>query len=211
MDVAAILLTGGASRRLGRDKATLLVGPYAPGSGVTLARLGADRLRGVALPGLVVEVGRGVAGADHVTMEDPAGAGPLAAVAAGTTALSDLGWSGPVLVVAVDLPRLRPELLTWLAGHPGDASVIPLVYGRLQPLCARWSATALTRAAGLVAAGERSMRALLDADPGHVETESWADVVDATTFADIDTPDDMSLLGTFMHRNAVGEAGSDQR
>ena len=55
---AALLLTGGASRRLGRDKATLMVG------GVPLARRTAALLVEVANP--VIEVGPGYTGLPHV-------------------------------------------------------------------------------------------------------------------------------------------------
>src|SRR6185436_50765 len=70
---AAILLTGGRSRRLGVDKATLVV------DGESLARRAARRLAVVCDP--VIETGDGVSGLRAVR-EEPAGAGPLAALAA---------------------------------------------------------------------------------------------------------------------------------
>ena len=134
---------------MGRDKATLAVG------GVTLAVRTARLLTSVAAPCL--EVGPGVSGLPSV-LEDPAGSGPLVAVAA---AVAHLPSGVAALVVACDLPRLDEALLRWLATHPSPRSVVPTWESRPQPLCARWSPAALARAVELVAAGARSMRALL--------------------------------------------------
>ncbi|MST35182.1 NTP transferase domain-containing protein, partial [Acidimicrobiaceae bacterium USS-CC1] len=54
VDVAALLLTGGRSRRMGRDKAALVVG------GRTLAQRTADLLRRAGLGGPLLELGPGV-------------------------------------------------------------------------------------------------------------------------------------------------------
>src|SRR5690606_28313247 len=130
-------------------------------AGERLADRTARLLGAVADP--VLEVGPGWSSLPAI-VEDPPGAGPLAAVVAGAAALVAAGAGDrPVLVVAVDLPALDPALLRWLAGLDADAeAVVPRVDGRAQPLCARYSASALARAGGLVAAGERSMRALLE-------------------------------------------------
>ena len=124
---------------MGRDKATLVI------DGATLAARAASLLSAVAAP--CVEVGPGVSGLASVR-EDPPGQGPLTAVVAG---VGVVGSAWPALVVACDLPRLGRELLCWLRDHPSDASVVPLWEDRPQPLCARWSPSALSTAGGLVA------------------------------------------------------------
>jgi len=76
--VAAILLTGGKSRRMGHDKSRLIV------EGSTLAVRTARLLRPVVET--AVEVGPGVSGLP-TTLEEPPGGGPLAALSAGYRAL----------------------------------------------------------------------------------------------------------------------------
>jgi molybdopterin-guanine dinucleotide biosynthesis protein A len=129
--------------------------------------------------------------------EQPAGSGPLAAVAAGGRALRDRGDApSSVLVLAVDLPFVEVALLAWLAAHPADESVVPRVEGHAQPLCARYTEAALAKADVLVAQGARSMHALLDVIPvRYVEELEWGEVSDAAAFRDIDTPDDLAALG----------------
>jgi molybdopterin-guanine dinucleotide biosynthesis protein A len=186
-DVAALLLTGGASRRMGTDKASLIV------DGERLADRAARLLQRVADP--VLEVGPGFSGLACVREDEP-GLGPLAAVGLGGAALLAGGVPVPVIVLAVDMPRVAVPLLDLLARHPSEDSVVPAdPEGQLQPLCARYSAAALTRAAELVADGARSMHALLDAIPLTVLTaDEWTAVAPADAFADLDTPADLERL-----------------
>lgn len=185
--VAAILLTGGSSRRMGFDKAGLRIG------GETLARRLARLLMDVAEP--VVEVGRGRSGLPAV-LESPPGAGPLAAIGAGRAALRLAGHDGSALVIACDLPFVTKELLELLAAHPSDASVLPVVGGIDQPLLARWSATDLDAAAELVASGDRSLRRLPDRTAAtRLGEADWGAVADPRAFADADTPADLATLG----------------
>ncbi len=168
---------------MGRDKARLLL------DGRRWAERVAEVLQSAAAPCL--EVGTGASGLPAVADEQP-GAGPLAAVATGWAALRRIGHHGPALVVATDLPLLTGAALRLLAGWPGEGSVVPVVGGRAQPVCARWSAGALARAAGLVAAGERAMGALLELpDVTRLGPEHWSAAVDARAWADFDSPDDL--------------------
>jgi molybdopterin-guanine dinucleotide biosynthesis protein A/8-oxo-dGTP pyrophosphatase MutT (NUDIX family) len=162
---------------MGQDKSTLVVG------GATLAKTAADALVGVVHP--VIEVGPGVSGLPSVR-EDPPSSGPLVAVAAGFLALGALDAA---VVLACDLPFVDAGVVRWLAEYPSEGSVVPVVAGQPQPLCARWSAPALVHAADLVGRGERAMRALLQYDdvvlvdpprPGQLQ--------------DLDTPEDLARV-----------------
>ncbi len=184
--VNGMVLTGGSSRRMGADKATLEV------AGVPLARRVADALASVA--SVAVEVGPGTTGLPCVT-EEPAGSGPLAAVAAGWAELvRRTGEKQPAIVLACDLPAVTPELLAWLAGRPGDTSVVPVHEGMAQPLCARWSVADLERAGAQLAAGERSLRRVLGPDTVFVTEEGLAQAVGRGLTEDVDGPGDLARL-----------------
>lgn len=178
--VAGLLLTGGASRRMGADKASLVV------EGMSLAERTAGVLAAVVAP--VLEVGPGRSPLPAVE-ESSAGEGPLAAAAAGFRALAERGHSGPVVVVATDLPRLSVEAVHRLASHPSAGSVVPRVGGRAQWLAARWSPRAVGRAPALVLGGERAMNALAD-DVVWLDATEWAG-----DLADVDTPADLRDVG----------------
>lgn len=172
MQWTAVILTGGGSTRLGRDKATATIG----------GRRMVDRLleqvpSGV--PVVVVGPDPGLGRAITVTREEPAGGGPAAAAVAGARAVAT-----PVLaLVAVDMPWAVPEAASLLGLLGGHDAVVPVSGGRAQPLCAVYR-TAVLRAQR----GEegRSMRGLLDTlDVRYVDREPGAHV-------DIDTPADLA-------------------
>lgn len=189
-EVAGLLLTGGASRRLGRDKARLVL---AGREASQAAQLGA--VLSSVCP-LSLEVGQSVSGLSAVS--DEPRQGPLAAVVRGAAALAERGFEGPVLVLATDLPFASAGLLEAIARHPAEGrAVVPLVAGRLQYLAARWSPELLGEAARLVAAGERRVQAAFcaadtflavsPADLGRPDLER--------ELSDFDEPADLERLG----------------
>jgi molybdopterin-guanine dinucleotide biosynthesis protein A len=185
--VAAILLTGGKSRRMGRDKSRLVV------EGSMLA------VRTARLLNLVVEtaieVGPGVSGLP-TTMEESSGGGPLGALAAGYRALRDQGHGGSALVIACDLPLLTESLLRLLVEWDSHGSVVPVVQDRPQPLCARWSARDLEAAGHLFTGGVRSLQHLTtQIDVVLLGEAEWGHVAREEQFSDIDTPEDLERLG----------------
>jgi molybdenum cofactor guanylyltransferase len=184
---AGILLTGGRSRRLGVDKATVVL------DGETLAARGARRLGAVCAP--VVEAGDGLSGLAAVR-EQPTGAGPLAALAATGSWLRERGHHGAAILLAVDLPGVDEPFLRWLSERPGEPTVVLRVDGRLQPVCARYGADALLAAGSLVTGGVRALHELFDVvDHDVVEPDEWRNVASADTFLDVDTPADAQRLG----------------
>jgi molybdopterin synthase catalytic subunit len=202
MTLHGLVLTGGSSTRMGRDKAGIEVG------GVPQARRVAALLTDVATA--AVEVGPGYTDLP-VALEDPPGSGPLGAVVAGWRELvRRTGEKRPVLVLACDLPALDARLLAWRAGagvgaaaaaaprDPTSAqnrSVVPVVDGRPQPLCARWSVSDLERAAAQLAAGERSLRQVFGPDAFLAGPAEWSVAAAPGAFADVDTPVELARLG----------------
>ena len=185
--VAGLLLTGGASRRLGTDKARLVL------HGETLAVRAARTLAAVCNP--VIEVGGG-ATTLPVVREQPAGGGPLAAIAAGGEALRERGHHGPAIVLAVDFPNVTVALLELLRDWRGEPTVVPNDRGNLQIACARYGGDALLAAQSLVVGGVRALRALLDVVEVDIVSESvWHAVATPDSFIDVDTPGDAARLG----------------
>lgn len=184
--VAVLLLTGGASRRMGVDKARMRVGGQP--AAVRLAELA--RLVAV---GPALEVGLGVSGLAWVREGVP-GAGPLVATAAGAHHVrARLGWRGPALVLACDLPLVSLGALRALAQWPTSGSVVPTWEGQPQPLCARWSAEDLDLAGKLARAGERALGTwVAQAHPTLLEPWQWPY---ADELADADTPEQWRALG----------------
>ena len=161
------VLAGGASRRMGRDKALL------PVAGVPMARRVADAL-GEAGCSPVLAVG-GDAGALAalglpVVADGWPGEGPLGALATVADTMAARGWAHrDAVVVACDLPWLDAATVWRLidatagetAGAQVGAQVVCARTDRIEPLCARWSPPALAAARELFLAGDRSVAAAL--------------------------------------------------
>lgn len=110
--LGAIILCGGGSRRMGRDKAALEWG------GRRAVDLVADLARAVSAEALVT------AGADlglPWVADDAAGAGPVGGVLAGARALR----TARLLVLAVDAPTIRPGDLAPLLSNGGCYEGLP--------------------------------------------------------------------------------------
>ncbi len=195
---AGAVLCGGASRRMGRDKALVCV------DGRALALRVADALRAAgAEPVLAVGgdlealAALGLAG---VPDEEP-GAGPLTGI---LTALAQ--GSAPVtFVAACDLVAPSAEAVTATVaalgagrGGPGGRSggvalgeaevAVPLVDGRRQWMHAAWRAGAAAPLAAAFAAGERAVHAAVAAAGLRVADLS----LPPAAVADADTPADLA-------------------
>jgi molybdenum cofactor guanylyltransferase len=185
---AAAVLAGGASRRMGRDKATLRVG------GVELAALVLAAATQVADPVvLVAPEGHPARRVAAPAVADP-GLGPLAALAAALDALD----AEHVLVLAADHPGLQVPLLAHLVALAGEADAVACRRGpRLEPLVAVYRRAPALAAARSRLAGPPGGRSLLGLLAGLrtlvVEEPDWRRLdPDGRSFADLDDPADLA-------------------
>lgn len=181
--VGAVVLSGGAAVRLGGvDKGSIEIG------GRTLLDRVLDALLDV--PEIVV-VGPEVRTERPVTFrqEEPRGGGPAAALAAGLSGFVRL--PSIVVVLAVDLPHLRPDTVTRLVtaatGEGVDGARLVDTSGRHQHLCAAYDGPRLAAACAGRVHG-LAMGALLR---GMVLAEVPAEGLEAL---DVDTWEDLRAL-----------------
>lgn len=155
--VVGVVLAGGGSRRMGRDKAALLLG------GEPLLRRAVGRLR-LALAEVIVVGAPALAPLVPDTRMVPdgwPGRGPLGALATALAA-TDAPW---VALVACDMPFIQPALIREiarraLASH--DADVVALRGARgIEPLHAAYSRACLPLALERLAGDDASLRGLL--------------------------------------------------
>src|SRR5438105_2811592 len=140
-----VILAGGLSRRMGRDKAAL------PAGDGTLIEHLARRLAPVVDETIIA------GGSSRPNLKDVrliadryAGLGPLAGMQAGLSAAR----LPHVIVVGCDLPDVEPALVTLLQGMAGDyEAVVPRLDGRPQGVCALYRRALTSRIKALLDAG----------------------------------------------------------
>lgn len=158
--LAAVVLAGGASRRMGRDKATLAM----PGlGGRTLVERTVEVLSTRCAPVFVVAApGQALPdlGAAVVLRDEARGIGPLLATGRGLRAAAQAGLER-AFVSAVDMPELSEALIDLLAACDGVDVVLPWD-GRDHYLAGVYRTALADRIDALVAAGARSMRELTE-------------------------------------------------
>jgi molybdopterin-guanine dinucleotide biosynthesis protein A len=165
--LTAVVLAGGQSRRMGRDKARIII------AGEPLLERTVRVAAAAGLP--VIVVGRqrppDYCGLDVPFFEDQVpGAGPLGGL---LTALRMTGTS--VLLLACDLPRLSAEAVRWLAGEtPGPCGLAVMNGAQVEPLFSIYTPACAAAAAAHLAAGKRSLRGLIAAlDLARSEAPPW--------------------------------------
>ena len=181
-----LVLAGGGSRRMGRDKGAIRLGgePQV---------IGAWRLLcGVCDP---VYVSINAAQRDiapyadlPVIVDSGATHGPAAGLLAAWERFADVAW----LVLAVDLPRVGPRVLEPLIDARDSrcaATVLRHADGTLEPLCTIWEPAARLALATEVAAGGNSLRRVLERSRIAV-----LDLVEPGVLASVNTPDQLAAF-----------------
>jgi molybdopterin-guanine dinucleotide biosynthesis protein A len=180
--VLGVVLAGGQSRRMGRDKAALIL------EGETLVERAARRLA-QACPEAIVAGGARPALESLESVPDGPGAGPVAGILGAATAHP--GRS--LLVLACDLPAVPVSLLEEIAHARGDW-VTPRWQGRVEPLCALYRPAALAVLEQRALAGEYALHALADTDlaSSYLEAEALERHGDpAAMFVNLNRPEDL--------------------
>jgi molybdopterin-guanine dinucleotide biosynthesis protein A len=179
-----VILAGGLSRRMGRDKAVLPAG-----DGTLIGHL-ARRLAPVVEETIVAggSGGRTLPGVTVVEDRFP-GMGPLAGIHAGLLAArTPLAW-----VVGCDLPDADPGLAALLCGLADDfEAVVPWIDAEAQGVCAVYQRALASRIDAMLRAGERRVSTLLDRSNVRYVTAEELRVVDPElrSFRNLNTPAD---------------------
>ncbi|WP_396891198.1 molybdenum cofactor guanylyltransferase [Mycobacterium sp. Z3061] len=188
VSLAGVVVAGGESRRMGRDKATL---PLPGGTGTMVERV-VDVVSqrcspvyvmaapGQPLPALSVPILR----------DEVRGLGPLPATGRGLRAAAAAG-ARYAFVAAVDMPSLTVDLIEELfrLAVETNAEVVMPWDGRSHYLAAVYRTDLADRIDALVAAGARKMSDLIDASDAQqiVLTDSEA-LTNVNTVDDLRTP-----------------------
>jgi molybdenum cofactor guanylyltransferase len=184
-NVAGAVLTGGASLRMGSDKAALAIGGVA--SATRVARCLAQLCEDVVLVG-------GDPPHDAPGRRAPDGDGPRSALRGLVAALAATR-AARVLVVATDLPFVTPDLLLALVAWPEADVVVPRTADGIHPLCALYRRESALAAARHHLAEERlALSALLGAlATRYLEGDDLRAVdPDGTALLNVNTPEDLA-------------------
>jgi molybdopterin-guanine dinucleotide biosynthesis protein A len=152
MNFSAVILAGGKSSRMGRDKAFLEIG------GQTLLARQIKLARETGAAEILIS---GRADADYsslncrVLQDNFPDAGPLA----GIERALDAAQSPLLLVLAVDFPGMNAELLRrFVARCPENIGAIPRINGSIEPLAAIYPKSAHKLAAAQIAIGRFAVK-----------------------------------------------------
>ena len=194
-----IVNAGGASRRMGADKALL----KAPPDGTPLIRRVIERLSG-SVAGEIFVIANDPALASkaglpphvQVVPDDYAGAGALGGLATGLARCS--GWA---IAVACDMPLVDPRLFAALADltEKDDQiwdAIVPVSGGRPQPLHALYHRRCLPAIENLLQRGGRRFVEFYNAVAVCYVDEAWLRTIDPAlrSFVNVNTPEDWQTV-----------------
>lgn len=189
MNFGAVILAGGESRRMARDKAWIEI------EGRPLLMRQIELVREFGAAEIFIS---GRADTDYskvgcpVLLDQIADAGPLAGVARALTAVN----SSKLLVLAVDMPRLTVQLLQSLAGECEQGrGVVPRVNDLIEPLTAFYSKAALPLATTLLRNGQNAVKGFAR-ECVEVGLAKFVQLPESAAryFANLNSPEDLAAL-----------------
>ncbi len=193
---SGIILAGGSSRRMGKNKALLSL----PGNqAVTFVEYLASLLVKCCSETLIVVRDKpyvksyafpGV----RVAYDKTPGIGPLMGLYSGLSAIT----KERALVVAVDLPCIQPALLSFLLSQPlsTDSLLVPLVQNVPQVLLAIYPRSVIPVIGDQLQQGRRDLRCLLEVAPVQFVEEAQLRQIDPQlrSFVNINTPEELQQM-----------------
>ena len=186
---SAVVLAGGASRRMGRDKRMLPWGTDADGRPRTLLQSVVDTLAAVADDVIVVANDRPDIERARVVPDAIPGSGSLGGILSGIEAARH----ERVFVAAADMPFLNVALVRDLLGRlEGHDAVVPIVGGRPEPLHAVYGPAVAIAARRQIGRGQLKIALAFEGlDVVRVpEAELRALDPDLLSFRNVNTPED---------------------
>jgi molybdopterin-guanine dinucleotide biosynthesis protein A len=187
--ISAIILAGGRSTRMGRDKARLKLDGK-----LTLLRSTADKLRAISEQIIISTDGRRYEGlGEGITWADDAypGGGSLV----GLYSALKLAVNDYSLAVACDMPFLNIELLRYMLAQPRDYDILTIRVGRkIEPLHAIYAKSCLPIMAEMLATEQKKIHKLYDKVKVRYITEDDIDRYDPEhlSFYNINTPEELA-------------------
>lgn len=188
-DIAGVILAGGESSRMGRNKALMEVNGERMVE--TAYRRMAELFDEVLLVTNTPEI------YDFIPCRKIAdiypGMGPLGGIHAALSSCS----AGRAFVTACDMPGLNPRLIRELSSMPGGVDVvIPETPGGLEPLHAVYAKSCLAKMEAMLRAGERRILSFFDL--AHVRLVPRGKIAtldpDYASFRNVNTPEDYQRI-----------------
>jgi len=193
LPTSGIILAGGSSSRMGRDKALL---PLPGNQAVTFIEYLASLLSASCAETLIVArdqapaTGYAFPGVG-ITFDKAPGYGPLMGLYSGLSAIH----TQLALVVAVDMPFVQPALLSFLLSQPlaPHTLLVPVVHNVPQVLLAVYPRSVLPLIEELIQQGRRDLRCLLEVAPVQYIEEAQLHQVDPQlrSFINVNTPEEL--------------------
>jgi molybdopterin-guanine dinucleotide biosynthesis protein A len=186
MDLSALILAGGESRRMGRDKA------WVRWKGKPLIECAVDTVRALGVSEILIS---GRAGQDFSAFDYPVlfdlepGLGPLGGIERGLRECA----SSLLLVLAVDLPGMTAAFLCKLHARCDHLTgAVPKLHGQIEPLAAIYPKRCHVLASELYGGQQRSARSFADAClREHAVCCLPVSTAEAECFANCNTPKDL--------------------
>lgn len=191
--VAGVILAGGQSKRMGRDKALL---PLPGNDRITFVEHLVTLLSGLCSEVVLVarngpQAGELAGPGRRVVLDETPGGGPLMGLYSGLRAIE----ASHALVMAVDMPFVQPAVVSFLLALPlDDALLVPVVHGVAQVLLAVYPRTIIPLLEDRLRQGRRDPRSLLAVAKVRYIEEAQLRAYDPQlrSFVNVNTPQELA-------------------